>query len=53
MDEVLSRDFDLHFPNDSDEHLFMCLLCIFFGETSVKGLCQFLNWVVCAFVNEL
>ena len=31
------------------EHLFMCLLAIFFGKISVQFLCSFFNWIVCFF----
>ena len=54
--EVVSRDFDLHLPDDSDvQHLFIYLLylLIFFGELSIHYLCPFLSWVIWFFAIEL
>ena len=35
------------------EHLFMCLLCIFFGKKSVQVICPFWNWVVCFLTTKI
>ena len=35
------------------EHLFLCLLAIFFGEMSVQVFCPFFDWIACLILNSI
>ena len=53
---VVSRCLISHFSDDiwcgTSFHMLICLLCIYFGEVSVKFFDLFFDWVVCFLIVE-